>query len=287
MELVTCQPLLIFEGILALYEKRFRDLMDLKIFVMTDDDIRLSRRIQRDIAERGRTIEDVLAQYNRFVKTAYDEFIKPTMKYADIIIPHGRSNTVAIDFVVSNLKTKVPIDDFIEDFNKKMQIEVNESELVAPNFNVVEIEDEQSRKRVDILIKKVGETGAESEENVIMRDFFIESLLLQLFSLKSTEKENPEFKFNTETQIFIPEILGDLGEASALDFVNHGPSGKHLEMFCIITEWSRISKIIKSAGTRKLTIYRLASIRDTDSDAEAQEEELRLKFISDCLKDIN
>ena len=83
--------------------------MDLKIFVMTDD-IRLSRRIQRDIAERGRTVEDVLAQYNRFVKTSYDEFIKPVMKYADIIIPHGRSNTVAIDFVVENLKTKVPMD---------------------------------------------------------------------------------------------------------------------------------------------------------------------------------
>ncbi len=77
---------------------------------MTDDDIRLSRRIQRDIAERGRTVEDVLAQYNRFVKTSYDEFIKPVMKYADIIIPHGRSNTVAIDFVVENLKTKVPMD---------------------------------------------------------------------------------------------------------------------------------------------------------------------------------
>ena len=84
--------------------------MDLKIFVMTDDDIRLSRRIQRDIAERGRTVEDVLAQYNRLVKTSYDEFIKPVMKYADIIIPHGRSNTVAIDFVVENLKTKVPMD---------------------------------------------------------------------------------------------------------------------------------------------------------------------------------
>ena len=86
--------------------------MDLKIFVMTDDDIRLSRRIQRDINERGRTIEDVLMQYNRFVKTSYDEFIKPTMKYADIIIPHGRSNTVAIDFVLQNLKTRISIDDF-------------------------------------------------------------------------------------------------------------------------------------------------------------------------------
>jgi uridine kinase len=78
--------------------------MDLKIFVMTDDDIRLARRLQRDIAERGRTIESVLLAYNQFVKKSYDEYIKPTMKYADIIIPHGRSNTVAIDFVIQNLK---------------------------------------------------------------------------------------------------------------------------------------------------------------------------------------
>ena len=98
------QPIFIFEGILALHEKRFRDLMDLKIFVMTDDDIRLARRLQRDIAERGRTIESVLLAYNQFVKKSYDEYIKPTMKYADIIIPHGRSNTVAIDFVIQNLK---------------------------------------------------------------------------------------------------------------------------------------------------------------------------------------
>jgi uridine kinase len=74
--------------------------MDLKIFVMTDDDIRLSRRLQRDISERGRTVESVLLVYNQFVKKSYDEYIKPTMKYADIIIPHGRSNTVAIDFVI-------------------------------------------------------------------------------------------------------------------------------------------------------------------------------------------
>ena len=85
--------------------------MDLKIFVLTDDDIRLARRIQRDISERGRTIESVLAQYNRFVKTSYDEFIKPTMKYADIIIPNGKTNTIAIDFVVNNLKIKIPLKD--------------------------------------------------------------------------------------------------------------------------------------------------------------------------------
>ena len=95
---------------MALYEKRFRDLMDLKIFVMTDDDIRLSRRIWRDFHERGRTVEEILMQYNRFVKTSYDEFIKPVMKYADIIIPHGRSNTAAIDFLKENLQSRVKID---------------------------------------------------------------------------------------------------------------------------------------------------------------------------------
>ena len=83
-------------------------MMDLKIFVLTDDDIRLARRVQRDINERGRTIQDVLAQYNRFVKSSYDEFIKPVMKYADIIVPHGRSNTIAIDFIISNLKNVIP-----------------------------------------------------------------------------------------------------------------------------------------------------------------------------------
>ena len=108
---LKAQPLVIFEGILALYEKRFRDLMDLTIFVLTDDDIRLSRRIKRDTAERGRTVEEVLAQYNRFVKTSYDEFIKPTMKYADIIVPKGKSNTKGIEFVVNNLKLQIPQDD--------------------------------------------------------------------------------------------------------------------------------------------------------------------------------
>ena len=85
---------------------------------MTDDDIRLARRLKRDIAERGRTIESVLLAYNQFVKKSYDEFIKPTMKFADIIIPHGRSNTIAIDFVIQNLKQKIQVEntDIVNDF---------------------------------------------------------------------------------------------------------------------------------------------------------------------------
>lgn len=79
--------------------------MDLKIFVHTDDDVRLARRIKRDIVDRGRTIEGVLKSYHKFVKPAHTEFIKPSMKYADIIVPRGRSmdskdNMIAIDFIV-------------------------------------------------------------------------------------------------------------------------------------------------------------------------------------------
>lgn len=75
--------IIIFEGIFALYDKRIRDLMDMKIFVDTDDDVRLARRLKRDIAERGRNIHGVLTQYRRFVKPAFDEFIGPTMRFAD------------------------------------------------------------------------------------------------------------------------------------------------------------------------------------------------------------
>ncbi|KAI9150924.1 Uridine kinase [Blastocladiella emersonii ATCC 22665] len=89
----------IFEGIFALYDKNVRDLMDLKVFVDTDSDVRLARRLRRDIAERGRDAAGVLQQYHRFVKPAFDEFIYPTMKWADIIAPRGKDNTVAVDLI--------------------------------------------------------------------------------------------------------------------------------------------------------------------------------------------
>lgn len=66
--------------------------MDLKIFVHTDDDIRLARRLRRDIAERGRDLEGVLEQYTKFVKPSFDDYIRPTMRYADVIIPRGADN---------------------------------------------------------------------------------------------------------------------------------------------------------------------------------------------------
>ena len=99
-------PLTIFEGIFALLDHDvLKMFLDFKIFVHTDDDVRLARRIKRDIVERGRNIEGVLKAYHKFVKPAHSEFVKPTMKYADIIVPRGRAmeskdNMIAIDFIV-------------------------------------------------------------------------------------------------------------------------------------------------------------------------------------------
>ncbi|ANZ94437.1 MULTISPECIES: uridine kinase [Brochothrix] len=97
------QDVIIVEGILVLADERLRDLMDIKVYVDTDDDIRIIRRMLRDIKERGRTIESVVEQYTTVVKPMHNQFIEPTKKYADVIIPEGGENKVAIDL----LQTKV------------------------------------------------------------------------------------------------------------------------------------------------------------------------------------
>ena len=104
---VKCTDLIIFEGIFALYDSEVRDLMDLKIFVDTDADIRLLRRMKRDIVERGRGVEGILKSYNRFVRTAFIEFIQPTKRYSDLIVPHGAENEIAIQFISENLKNRL------------------------------------------------------------------------------------------------------------------------------------------------------------------------------------
>jgi len=95
------------EGILVLYEKEIRDQFDMKIFVDTDADLRLARRIRRDIRERGRTIDTVLDQYISTVKPAFDEFIHPTKRHADLIIPWSDNNPVAVDLLVQHIRTQL------------------------------------------------------------------------------------------------------------------------------------------------------------------------------------
>ncbi|ETO40167.1 Uridine kinase [Fructilactobacillus florum 8D] len=95
---------IILEGILTLNEPRLRDLMDIKAFVDTDDDIRLIRRIERDTKERGRTLEMVIQQYLTTVRPMYQQFVEPSKRYADIIIPRGGKNVVAIDLLTTKIQ---------------------------------------------------------------------------------------------------------------------------------------------------------------------------------------
>ncbi|KAF4089574.1 hypothetical protein AMELA_G00067430 [Ameiurus melas] len=105
-EFVTLYPadVVLFEGILMFYSQEIRDLFQMKLFVDTDPDTRLSRRVLRDINERGRELEQVLSQYITFVKPAFEEFCLPTKKYADVIIPRGANNSVAINLIVQHIQ---------------------------------------------------------------------------------------------------------------------------------------------------------------------------------------
>ncbi len=106
---VTVYPkdIIILEGILILEDERLRNLMDIKIFVDTDPDLRVIRRIRRDIEDRGRTLDSVINQYIKTVKPAHDVFIEPTKKFADIIIPEGGYNKVAVDVMVATIKNRL------------------------------------------------------------------------------------------------------------------------------------------------------------------------------------
>lgn len=98
-QLVQPKKVILIDGILIFTEKELRKQMNIKLYVDTDDDIRLLRRIQRDIVERDRELENVLTQYQKFVRPMHLEFVEPTKRYADIIIPRGGENQVALDMV--------------------------------------------------------------------------------------------------------------------------------------------------------------------------------------------
>jgi len=103
----TAQPrqIIIVEGILIFADAPLRELMDVKVFVDTDDDTRFIRRLKRDVAERARTMDSVIDQYLNTVKPMHLEFVEPTKRYADIIIPRGGHNTVAIDMLLTLIRS--------------------------------------------------------------------------------------------------------------------------------------------------------------------------------------
>ena len=103
-QLIDNVNVILLEGIFALYSEKIRNLMDLKIFVDTPSDIRILRRVKRDVNKRARTIESIIKQYNDTVRPMYIKFVKPTKDYADLIIPYGGKNKTSIDTIVTNIK---------------------------------------------------------------------------------------------------------------------------------------------------------------------------------------
>jgi uridine kinase len=98
------ERVIIVEGILIFENKELRDLMDIKIFVDTDADVRLCRRIKRDVNKRGRSLESVLTQYQATVKPMHEKYVEPSKKYADLVVPEGGKNYVALDMIVDRIQ---------------------------------------------------------------------------------------------------------------------------------------------------------------------------------------
>lgn len=106
-ETVAVKPsrVIIVDGILIFEHRELRELMDIKVFVDTDADIRLARRILRDVCERGRTMQSVIDQYTTTVKPMHEEFVEPSKKYADVIIPEGGFNSVAVGMLIESIRS--------------------------------------------------------------------------------------------------------------------------------------------------------------------------------------
>ena len=108
---VPPRPVVIVEGILLFASPRLRDLIDVKVYVDADADLRLLRRLRRDVVQRGRTVEDVLTQYEATVRPMHLEFVEPSKRWADVIVPRGVENVVGVDLVTSRVESLLTQDD--------------------------------------------------------------------------------------------------------------------------------------------------------------------------------
>lgn len=104
-EIIQPTQVIIIEGLLILDDERIRDYLDVKVYVDTDSDVRILRRIKRDIEERGRTLDSVIEQYLNSVRPMHIQFIQPSKRFADVIIPNGKTNVVGIDLLLTKIKS--------------------------------------------------------------------------------------------------------------------------------------------------------------------------------------
>jgi len=112
-ETIKPTEIVILEGILIMEDERIRDLCDIKLFVEADDDLRFIRRLTRDMAERGRTMDSVIKQYLSTVKPMHFAFVKPTKRYADVIIPNDKNHDVAVDLIITKIKSIISAQDIV------------------------------------------------------------------------------------------------------------------------------------------------------------------------------
>jgi uridine kinase len=114
IEVIKPKPVVIIEGILIFAEARVLDLLDVRVFVDTPDDVRLMRRLRRDITERGRTFERTLEQYERTIRPMHFEFVEPSKRHADIIIPEGSNTGVTVEFLCSMVREKLNTEKLVQ-----------------------------------------------------------------------------------------------------------------------------------------------------------------------------
>jgi uridine kinase len=107
---IEAKPIVMVEGILIFNDARLREVMDVKIFVETADDLRVIRRLQRDVKERGRSVESVIGQYLDTVRPMHQQFVEPSKRYADVIIPEGGYNEVGIDLITGKIRSQIDIE---------------------------------------------------------------------------------------------------------------------------------------------------------------------------------
>ena len=224
---------IIFEGIMAFINKDLRDLIDIKIFVDTDADIRLARRLKRDICERGRNISSVIAQYNRFVKPSFEYQIAPTMAYADIIVPRGGDNSIALDLIVKHVHRELNIRD--SKLRLGLALKANENVGQALPSSVHKIEQTKQIRFMHTIIRN--KDTAKDEfifySNRLMRVLFEHALSLLPFDqvkVKTTGNQEYEGKRHANDRVCGVSIMraGECLEPALCEVFKNAVIGKIL-----------------------------------------------------------
>lgn len=269
---------ILFEGILALHDKRIRDLMDLKLYTYEDDDVRLARRIRRDIRERGRDVIGVLKQWHHTVKPSFDEFVAPTMKHADLIVQGNETNKHAIQFIVENLTVKM-----INMGIAKKQIE--EEELIMKSTIAHNVNKRMEAGVFDDLIKKLIEESHFEEMHIVyltrkLREFYnpqsnIKITLMQNLNRKTSSKKGnlvkgksmsnvEELVYSRTLAVYYPSLLKEEEINMALEKLSIiDTQYTHVDVLTLFGDQEHLQKLASDQNVRDNLTIEVFSIGST------------------------